>query len=57
MRCMLGEILVGVLAGGVVVGVIIAAIIRKKKGKCSCACSDCQHCSGCSSCKTDSKTK
>lgn len=42
------EILIIVAATLFVTGVIVASVIRKKKGKSSCDCGDCcAHCSGC----------
>lgn len=47
------EIAITVIACLFVVGVIIASIVRKKKGKGTC-CSDCSSCPYCSGCKTNS---
>ncbi len=49
------EIVLIVACALIVVGVITAAIIRKKKGKSSCGC-DCSSCPGCSSCHVNEKT-
>lgn len=48
------EILVIIFASLVVIGVIVAWIIRKKQGKPSCGC-DCSSCSMCSRCKNTDK--
>ena len=42
------EWVIGIAAAAVVIGTIIAAVIRKKKGKNSCGC-DCSSCCGCCS--------
>ena len=51
------EILVIIGACAIVVGVIVAAIIRKKKGipSCDCGC-DCAHCKGCTVKKPENKS-
>ncbi|MCQ2387750.1 MAG: FeoB-associated Cys-rich membrane protein [Clostridia bacterium] len=41
------EILVIILAVGIVLGVLIKSILDVKNGKCSCGCSDCPHSSYC----------
>lgn len=52
------EIIVIVCAGALVSGVIVAAIIRKKKGISSCDCGcDCAHCKGCGIKKPEVKEK
>ncbi len=44
----LPEILIICACALIVVGVVVARIIRKKKGKCSCDCGgDCCHCQAC----------
>lgn len=45
------EITITVIACVFVVGVVIASIVRKKKGKSTCCsdCSSCPYCSGCGS--------
>ncbi len=48
------DILIVALAAVAVVGVTVAAIIRKKQGKTSCGC-DCSSCAGCSSCSSAKK--
>ena len=40
------EWVIGIAAAAIVIGVIIAAVVRKKKGKSSCGC-DCSSCYGC----------
>ena len=52
------EILVIIGACAVVSGVIVSAIIRKKKGihSCDCGC-DCAHCRGCERKKPENKSK
>ena len=51
------EIAVIVGAAAIVIGVIVAAIIRKKKGISSCDCGcDCAHCKGCGIKKPDNKS-
>ena len=50
----IGEILIIIGAVALVAGVLIAAVIRKKKGKTSCDCRcGCSHCSDC--CSTNKK--
>ncbi|MBQ8308641.1 MAG: FeoB-associated Cys-rich membrane protein [Clostridia bacterium] len=45
---MLIDILIGVGAAAIVVGVIVLAIVRKKQGKSiGCDCSSCDGCCGC----------
>ena len=52
------EIALIVGAGAIVIGVITAAIIRKKKGRSSCDCGcDCAHCKGCGMYKPEDKEK
>lgn len=50
------EIIVIVCAVAVLAGVVIAAVLRKKKGKTSCGC-DCAHCPGCASHKKTNEDK
>ncbi|MCR4726379.1 MAG: FeoB-associated Cys-rich membrane protein [Clostridia bacterium] len=49
------EILLIVFCAAIVIGVIAARIVRKKKGKpsCDCGCSDCSCCSACQKAKKD----
>lgn len=53
------EIILIIIASCVVIGTVVGAIIRKKKGKVSDCCSSCSNCpyssSGCPSVKTPSK--
>lgn len=42
------EILLIVACAAIVIGVTVCAVIRKKKGKCSCDCESCSHCAYCS---------
>lgn len=50
------EIALIVGSGALVISVIVAAIIRKKKGISSCDCGcDCAHCKGCGVKKTEEK--
>lgn len=50
------EIIVIAACSLIVAGVIIAAVIRKKKGKTSCGC-DCSSCPGHCRCAEDKKPK
>lgn len=47
------EIIIIIAAIAIVAGVIVSAIVRKKKGKtgCDCGCSSCPHCVACRSAK------
>lgn len=51
------EIALIVGSGAFVIGVIVAAIIRKKKGisSCDCDCGCCSHCKGCGVKKPEEK--
>ncbi len=49
-----GEIILIVVCAAIVLGVIVYAVVRKKKGKCAC----CDECSGnCPHCKNNSSDK
>lgn len=44
------EILLIVACAAIVIGVVVASIVKKKQGKCSCDCGgDCAHCAACRS--------
>ena len=51
----LGEILLIIACGLIIISAVITAIVRKVKGKTSCG-GDCGCCSGCSHCKSDFQT-
>lgn len=44
------EILIIVVAVAIVAGAILSAVLKKRRGKNSCGCSDCSACCGCAGC-------
>ena len=54
-----GEIIVIVACAAVVLGVVIGAVVRKKKGKCACCdeCDGCTHCTQCADKNNSEKIK
>ncbi len=53
------EIILIVACAALVIGVIVARILRKKKGKggCDCGCSDCSACHYCAAAKAKQEKK
>ncbi|MBQ8658653.1 MAG: FeoB-associated Cys-rich membrane protein [Clostridia bacterium] len=51
---MIINILIGVGAAAIVVGVVISTYLKRKRGETGCSCGDCSGCSGCGH-KTEEK--